>query len=165
MRNCNTHAYAMRNCNTHAYAMRNCNTHAYAMRNCNTRLTHPCFCLLASMTSSFTPPAAAHQSPSSLSQPSPSSPPLSSSTVPFSRRASSACTLLLLHTLYICNTMHRYAAQLVWSALQESDCNISTSSSASFHQDSVSAAVASLLVRFCHSNRKLVFASLLQMPN
>ncbi len=43
-----------------------------------------------------------------------------------------------------------YAAQLVWSALQESDCTAAAASAAElghFHQDSISAAVASLLVR------------------
>lgn len=49
------------------------------------------------------------------------------------------------------NTLRRYAAQLMWSALQESDCsNAGTSvvaGAGTFHQDSVSAAVASLLVR------------------
>ncbi len=43
-----------------------------------------------------------------------------------------------------------YAAQLVWSALQESDCSstgATVTGTGSFHQDSVSAAVASLLVR------------------
>ena len=50
----------------------------------------------------------------------------------------------------MCNTLVRYAAQLVWSALQESDCTTAAASppeSGYFHQDSVSAAVASLLVR------------------
>ena len=44
-----------------------------------------------------------------------------------------------------------YAAQLVWSALEESDCSSAGSTAAStgsFRQDSISASVASLLVRF-----------------
>jgi hypothetical protein len=44
-----------------------------------------------------------------------------------------------------------YAAQLIWSALQESDCSSAgapATGADNFHQDSVSATVASLLVRF-----------------
>jgi hypothetical protein len=46
-----------------------------------------------------------------------------------------------------------YAAQLIWSALHESDCSTAgaaDTSTVSFHQDSVSATVASLLVRSKH---------------
>jgi hypothetical protein len=54
-----------------------------------------------------------------------------------------------------------YAAQLVWSALQESDCTAAAASAAPlgyFHQDSVSAAVASLLVRLLFMSENVAFA-------